>query len=280
MTNTIFSRNLFGRRRLLRSLVSPTKHQSRLEAKAEETLSTIEEVSSHCEVELDIEEDYLEGCVDLLSSDDAEENRKGLEKLLEATRAENTSFAIVYGGNKLSEESKLRPLLVSFLISPDNDDDFNLVGYGSDIEYDDDDDDDDESPPGKQGGIFHDLVLQIILSSLETVLLQTQDLESQFIDFYEDFWRCIIGAIVKNIETNFCVDITNHTLAILRQLHTLEPTYVKPFLSKVLFPYLVHLRDYGQSQGLPTMQGEASRLLSRTENFYDSANNTTVLVFL
>jgi hypothetical protein len=152
-------------------------------------------------------------------------------------------------------------------VDADDDNDDSYLGESDAECWSDSEEENDSFPRGKESGIHHGLALQIILSSLVTVS-QTDDLESKSIDFSDPFWKSVVGSLINDIETDYSNEITTTTLSCFRLLHTLEPVLVEPFLNQVLLPYLLHLRDYSDHYRLPLMNSEASRLLSRADNYY------------
>jgi hypothetical protein len=267
-----FSMNLLGRRR---RLISPSLL---LEDKLKMESSTLTTIAEEEKEAIDEENNnWQENCITLLSSTNTDENREGLEILLKTIRGgteERVSLILIYGNdsakNRSSGELELRRLLLFFLVTKND-------GYDSSGFYEDEYYEDDGSYQDSHylSGIFHDLALQILSSALQKVLKMTTDLESKFINFGDEtFWKPIVGLLIYNVESNFLSKITSRTLTILRHLHTLEPNHMQPFLSHVIFPYLVHLRDYGELHGLPLIQGEASRLIAKAENYYHVSDHT------
>lgn len=283
-------------------------------------------------------DDWVQRCIDLLSSDDANDNLFGIKTLIEIIVdkhigvSEQVSHALIYGGDE--KEEKLRLLFPPFLHDDDdydddvsdyfNEDD-NLFSDYSTSDYDiddsfsieeflkgqyeketdttnneviikdselfddetistasnsissaDDDDtlsqhciieDDEESFQSKvkEKGIHHKNCLELLFYALR-IVSQSDDLESKSIDFTEPFWKHAVTSLIDNIETNYTDEITSTSLACFRLLHTLEPTYVEPFINHALSPYLYQLRDSKDCP--PTIQSEASRLLARgAQNF-------------
>jgi hypothetical protein len=216
----------------------------------------------------------IEAYATLLSSDDVDDNRTGLEKLLEASKSPRlldttnqihdlVSYAIVYGGEDGSVEELLRSCLLLFLCDDNgNDDDFSVFS-----DYDDDRDDDDEAElRGKNLGALHLLSLQLIARSLEKILASDySDSEPESINFEDPFWANAVATLIHNIEMLPDADITGHSLKCMRLLHSLEPILVKQMLQQSLMPYIIHLKEYGENQKLPMIESEASRLLKRAE---------------
>lgn len=141
-------------------------------------------------------------------------------------------------------------------------------GTLSDVEYSDNEDDDDDEfriRKGNQKGVYYKSCIDLIFNALRSVS-KSDDLDSKSIDFSEPFWKRVITSLVDNIETNYTAETTSSSLACFRLLHTLEPTYTEPFISQVLSPYLIYLRDSFNDE--PKIHSEASRLLARSEQNY------------
>ena len=118
-----------------------------------------------------VEKRALQSCVDLLSSDDMDQNRVGLQRLLLLTKRRHVvssnppidqpSYAIIFGGSEDSICGSLRSAFLPFLC--------DVVE-----EYDDDDDDiiesddvDEETPMGKHWGTLHHLALRVLVNALQ-----------------------------------------------------------------------------------------------------------------
>merc|ERR1712176_368558 len=107
------------------------------------------------------------------------------------------------------------------------------------------------------------LSLQIVAHSLELVLSLDSvntELQESRIDFECPFWSNAVAAIVYNIEMLPDNEITGISLKCLRLLHSMEPILVKQMMQQSLMPYIIHLREYGESHRCPMIESEA-RLL-------------------
>jgi hypothetical protein len=216
----------------------------------------------------------LESSIDLLESQDLDENRMGMQRLVLATKPvpttpgdELVARALVYGGtNEESREERLRDIFVTFLCTVDDEDDADDAFW-----FSDDDDsiysDGEDGPRGKSWGALHTLALRVVVNALEQILsTDTDDTTASIIDFADSFWKQVVSTLIHNVE--LChnrEDVTMYSLKCLRLLHTLEPIVVKPLLQQTLMPYLLYLQDYGQREKFPMVESEASRLIKRAD---------------
>ena len=227
------------------------------------------------------EKTWLKICIALLSDDNYENNKTGLEKLLQPETEDFQDViakSIVYGdgggGNETASSREnevgqhLRRGLVVFLSCNFDDDDEDSI-YSS--EYDDNRDDntddrkDDCGKPDTQwySPTLHLLALHLVVHSLELIL--SSDSEHISIDFKDPFWTRVVPSIVHNVEQMTDPTITGVSLKCLRLLHSLEPLLVKHMLQLSLMPYLIYLKEYGEKKKIPLIESEASRLIKRAD---------------
>jgi hypothetical protein len=230
----------------------------------------------------------LESSIDLLESQDLDENRLGMQRLVLATKPVRTTLlgedelvarALVYGGsNEESREERLRDIFVTFLCTVDDDDEEDDDDDDDASWFSDDDDslysDGEDCPRGKSWGALHTLALRVVVNALEQILSTTDDTDTDdgttaasiSIDFADSFWKQVVSTLIHNVELcHNSEDVTMYSLKCLRLLHTLEPIVVKPLLQQTLMPYLLYLQDYGQREKFPMVESEASRLIKRAE---------------
>jgi hypothetical protein len=201
----------------------------------------------------------------LLESEDLDENRIGMQRLVLASKPvpttpgdELVARALVYGGtNEESREERLRGIfLVTFLCTLDDEDD-----------DDGEDDDGEDGPRGKSWDALHTGALRVVVNALEQIIsTDTDNTTASIIDFTDSFWKQVVSTLIHNVELcHNSEDVTIYSLKCLRLLHTLEPIVVKPLLQHTLMPYLLYLQDYGRREKFPMVECEASRLIKRAE---------------
>jgi hypothetical protein len=219
----------------------------------------------------------LESSIDLLESEDLDENRLGMQRLVLATKRvpttpgdELVARALVYGGTKEElREERLRDIFVTFLCTVDDEDDDDDDDDDASCFSDDDDSiysDGEDGPRGKSWDALHTLALQVVVNALEQILsTDTDDTPTaSVIDFADSFWKQVVSTLIHNVELcHSREEVTMYSLKCLRLLHTLEPIVVKPLLRQTLMPYLLYLQDYGQR--FLMVESEASRLIKRAE---------------
>ena len=236
------------------------------------------------EVTMMSEEDFTE----VISMEgNAEHNKAGLKKLLGAVNTRSTDFcsvqetisrAVVSGGH--DDQDQFRECIKHFICNSQRDheessfflqsccslrslDRVNDNVYLTETENEEEEQAKDE---------LHLLSLKLIAASLDKILLLGDTSFSSLpeedpINFHDTFWIKILGAVTWNIEISAGKkdEVTGYSLRILRLLHSLEPLAMKQLLQQSLMPYLIHLKGYGETQKVPLIESEATRLLRRGE---------------
>lgn len=282
-----FSQNHLSR---FKVLVNKQKNQKREQVKRLLAIAEDGDTDSDSSIETSEVEQRLLGLIKLLGSNDVYQNRLALRRLIQHACPKSSmklmpyhedantmgvvvANMIVYGDGPFAPE--LRTVLARFIADfnfEDSEDfvqtrgDFDEMAQRQNKNLQDHDQvnffepSDMEDTAGNKA--LHMSTLQVVASSLERVLLNMDSAESLQIDFRDYFWQSIIVSLMDRIENG---DSTSHGLVAirtLRLLHTLEPTLVTPLLRHTLLPYIIHLRDHGETHNNPRLELEAGRLLS------------------
>jgi len=228
------------------------------------------------QIEQQRQHDFWNSCVHLLSSNDLDQNRIGLQRLLRETvkqhhhvslsSREPTSHAIVYGGGPMP--NRLRQLILTFM-SNDNEVSDNVYDSDDDSVYLDEaykEEEEEPEAPGKSGGVLHSMALKVITNAFEQMLESDQASDALPLDFNDLFLKRIVSALVFNIQEDATTtpDVAAQSLRCVRILHSYEPEMVLPLLQYTLLPYIAQWRDVGKSLGHPMVEREAELLLVRT----------------
>ena len=155
-----------------------------------------------------------------------------------------------------------------------NDDD---IYYKDDDHLDDDSqgsDDDNVATSGSKkdqtASALKVRALQVISKSLHQLLLAEEEDEDAMmtlrpLDFAGSaFWKRVIGSLIENLQNFDSIhpDVVEHSLTVLRLLHTMDPHFMTPVLNYILLPYLSEIKEYAIEKKLVAIASEADRVLN------------------
>ena len=207
----------------------------------------------------------LNMCLKLLSKDDADQNRLGLERLFQLTKCESTTIheyfskVIIFGDESSSytPEGQLQLFFVSYLCDEAN---APAHYYDEDDGSEDSDDtlNDCQFPTGRHWGSFHGLALKVLANCLERVRgIQT----TNKVNFASHAWRSIIKTLHRNIQDCNNAEIAANSIKCLRRLQALEPAIISSFVRYTLLPFLISAKEYGELHNYPTLGEESVKML-------------------
>ena len=163
---------------------------------------------------------------------------------------------------------------------------WNGIDCREDYHSDNDDDsqrsDDDESRRRRttttEGGALLEVrALQVLSISLHQLLLAEEDMEEDDTMMMmrrrilrplevagSRFWKRVIGSLVETLQNfdSLSPDLVEHSLTVVRLLHTLDPQYMTPVLTYLLLPYLSEIKEHAIENKLVAMASEADRVLN------------------
>lgn len=230
----------------------------------------------------------LESVIPLLSSENINDNKKGFQLLLTLTKLNkivssprtNVSKRIITDDSDRTA-NRTRILILSFICddvdihaTPDDDcsiisglsDDFGALFEDSTWEDDSDSDSGTEQKAGRHWGELHCVALRVIINCLEHLSSSRTSFNEPkvLIDYSTFFWRKLVQALSKNIESGNNEDLSGCSLRCLRLLLALDSkNTLETLLKYTLLPYILNLKELGKSKNFPTVHDEAMKLIKR-----------------